>query len=268
MQDHPTLQTVAGSWGSFLLKVKLKEYKFCFWNDCWEVLLCFSASIPYKGYSVWVQNSISCHLTGCSWILFPAQQGSNKMPDLYFVGIRSVLSVPAPLSAPARDDCTLRVLTSLAEPGTCQPGPHPPGHKQGRSGDRNEVQRRDHTRFSEEVRLVIGGKTGLRWSQEHSNPGLPESSDHRQVVTRQDHRHEAVPRSNGEVSLGLGQWGTWPGTGMSRLRPRVKHDNLSSAAVPAQRVGQPLSFLLAFSWKALQGWPRCPRVGLCHTKLD
>jgi len=27
-----------------------------------EVLLCCSASIPYKGSSVWVQNGISCHL--------------------------------------------------------------------------------------------------------------------------------------------------------------------------------------------------------------
>lgn len=84
------------------------------------------------------------------------------MPDLYFVGIRSVLSVPASLSASSRDGCTLRVLTSLAELGTCQPGPHPAGHKQGRSGDRNEVRSRDHARFSEEVSLVGVDETGLK----------------------------------------------------------------------------------------------------------
>lgn len=68
-----------------------------------EVSLCCCASIPHKGYSVQVQNSISYHLTGCSWALFPTQQGSNAVPALYFVCIRSVLSVPAWPSAPARD---------------------------------------------------------------------------------------------------------------------------------------------------------------------
>lgn len=76
---------------------------------------------------------------------FSIQQGSNVVPDLYFVGIRSELQVPALLSAPARDGWPLGVgsqdqsmLTSLAELGM----PHPAGFKQGRSGDRTWIQRR------------------------------------------------------------------------------------------------------------------------------
>lgn len=90
-----------------------------------EVLLCCSASILYKGYSVWVQNSISYHLTGCSWILFPTQQGSHAVPELHSVRIRPVLPVPGLPSGPARDGCSLR----SGELGTGST------HKAARAGD-------------------------------------------------------------------------------------------------------------------------------------
>lgn len=172
----------------------------------WEVLLCCSASIPYKGYSVSVQNSISYHLTGCSWILFPALQGSNMVPDLYFVVIRSVLPVPALLSAPARDGWPSRVgsqgqpvTISLAEQGTRQPGPCCTGPKQGRSGD--SERSRNHTNISEEVREVCGDEAGLRWSWEHKpeSRGQGRSRDSNLCPStvqfnRQDHSDEEVPQ--------------------------------------------------------------------------
>lgn len=115
-------------------------------REVFTLLLC---QHPLQRLQCLVQNSISYHLTGCSWILFPIQQGSNMVPDLYFVGIRYELQVPALLLAPARDGWTSGVgswdqsmLTSLAELGTLQPGSHPAGLKQGRSGDRTWIQSR------------------------------------------------------------------------------------------------------------------------------
>lgn len=256
----------------------------------WEVLLCCSASIPYKGYSVWVQNSISYHLTGCSWILFPAQQGSNTVPDLYFAGIRSVLPVPALLSAPARDGWPSGVgrrgqsgPPSPAEQGTDQLGPHPAGPKQGRSGERNEVQRRleitrGSVKNSDKVVVMeqVWGEAGNS-SQRVMVRVSPETVTH---VSRSPVIHQARWQwwgGSSQVRLG-----SWAGSGSvvyvarhmdvqgscSIAQTRVKHDSLSSTAIPAQKAGQPLSLLPAFSWKALQGWPRCLRAGLCHTKLD
>lgn len=137
-----------------------------------EVLLCCCASVPHKGYSVQVQNSISYHLTGCSWILFPTQQGSNTVPDLYFVGIRSVLPVPALPSAPARDGWPSAPGSQGRAEHANKPGSmgHSPARapslriqaewvwRQEQGSEKNGV----HPRFSEEVRQVCGDDAGLR----------------------------------------------------------------------------------------------------------
>lgn len=113
-----------------------------------EVLLCCSASICYKGYSVWVQNSISYHLTGCFWILLPTQQCSNGARPL-FCGYP--VCTPSSSITVSRSEGWLSLrhgelgqsaLTHPAELGTSQPGPHPTAPKQGRSGDKNEIQKR------------------------------------------------------------------------------------------------------------------------------
>lgn len=132
-----------------------------------EVLLCCSASIPYKGYSVRVQNSISYHLTGCSWTLFPAQQGSSTLPDLYFVGIRSVLPVPAFLSAPARVGWPSEVGSwgqSVLTPRRTQAG-------QVWRQEQDSEKSREHTRFSKRSNKFIV-------MRQVNNLGQPGSSEH------------------------------------------------------------------------------------------
>lgn len=249
----------------------------------WEVLLCCSASIPYKGYSVWVQNSISYHLTGCSWILFPAQQGSNTVPDLYFVGIRSVLPVPAFLSAPARDGWSSgvgnqgqSVPTSPSEQGTRQLGPHPAG-KVWRE-ERGSEKSRDHATFSEEVRQGCGDGAGLRRSWEHKSASRGQSAPRvRQspVIRKISVMRRQLPGQTGKLGWGWvsGVRGQAQGragqlqhssdegqawqpqlNGHSCARGRAATESSSSFLLKNSKAGQGVSEL-AF---ATQSWTRVP----------